>query len=89
MDLVLLGHASWCLNLREGFLGDVAGFGPIGTRLLVPKSDGGIAGEVVGFGPVGTCLLRPKESTLPLSSHFASRALRLDKIATKEINKKT
>ena len=68
--------------------GDVAGFGPVGTRLLVPKLEGGLSGDVAGFGPVGTRLLSPKESTLPPSSHFASRPLRLDKIATREMNKK-
>ena len=42
-----------------GVSGDVAGFGPVGTRLLVPRPNGGISGDVVGFGPVGTRLLVP------------------------------
>ena len=74
------------LNLELS--GDVARFGPPGTLLLVPKLEVGISGDVDGFGPVGTRLLRPKESTLPPSSHFASRPLRLEKIPIREINKK-
>ena len=56
-------------KLEEGLLGDVVGFGPVGTRLLVPRPNGGVSRDVAGFCPVGTCLLSPKESTLQISSH--------------------
>ena len=39
-----------------GVLGNVAGFGPVGTRLLVAKLEGGHLGEVAEFGPVGSRL---------------------------------
>ena len=43
-------------KLEGGFLGDVAGFGPVGTRLLVPRPNGGVSGDVAEFILVGTCL---------------------------------
>ena len=36
-----------------GISGDVAGFGPIGTRLLVAKLEGGLSGDVAGFWLLG------------------------------------
>ena len=62
MMLLYLGQlecASWCLNLIDAFREIFAGFGPIGTRLLVPKLEGGLSGDVAGFGLFGICLLMP------------------------------
>ena len=51
--------ASSCLYPIDSFWKIFAGFGPIGTLLLVSKLEGGLSGDVVGFGLFGICLLMP------------------------------